>query len=245
MLSNQPLGVYGKLPSYGDFIHRNLPSPFMAGWDNWLQTFVSSSQEKMGANWLDIYLTSPIWRYALSAGVIDENQWTGIVLPSVDHVGRYYPFSIAIPLPGNINPCEFMSSNTRWYEYLEELALQALDGQISLEQLIENNEHEQLFIPMAYTKNVHNSDITALQVNLQFQEEVPMNVYSHLLDKLLLQNLQSYSVWSTIGSENIEPCLFTCKNLPSADKVCGMIDGRWSDWGWTQPYLNQQILGTI
>lgn len=242
MQLNQPLGVYGKLPHYGDFIHRNLPSSFMNTWDNWLQTFVASSQEKIGENWLDIYLTSPIWRYVLSAGVIDQNNWAGIVLPSVDQVGRYYPFSIAIPLPANINPCEFVASNTPWFEYIEELALQALDGQIDLEQLVENSEHEKLMIPMAYSKSGQPSEISSLQVNLQFQEETPMNTYSHLLDSLLVQTVQSYSVWSTIGSENIAPCLFTSQGLPTAERVCAMIDGQWAHWGWSQPYINNQSL---
>ena len=49
-------GVYGKLPSHGDFIHRNLPAGFIASWDEWLQLFVGGSKEYMGDAWLDIYL---------------------------------------------------------------------------------------------------------------------------------------------------------------------------------------------
>ncbi|OGI58559.1 MAG: type VI secretion-associated protein, partial [Candidatus Muproteobacteria bacterium RBG_19FT_COMBO_61_10] len=33
-------GVYGKLPTHGDFIQRNLPSAFVRQWDVWLQHFV-------------------------------------------------------------------------------------------------------------------------------------------------------------------------------------------------------------
>ena len=49
-------GVYGKLPAHGDFIQRNLPSAFVRQWDVWLQHFVAGAKEKIGADWLDVYL---------------------------------------------------------------------------------------------------------------------------------------------------------------------------------------------
>jgi len=234
--SDIPLGLYGKLPSYGDFIHRNLPGKFLNNWDEWLQTFVASSQEQMGEPWLDIYLTSPIWRFVLSAGTMDENHWAGIVLPSVDQVGRYYPFSIIIPLGNQLNPLEFMSTNGRWFAHLEELALQALDGQCSLEELLENAQHESTMVPMAYQKTGQQLTNTNQHINFQFEEELPMNVYAHMLDSVLTSTLNSYSVWSTIGSENIPPCLFTTQGMPSAQQLPAMIDGNWAHWGWPQTY---------
>jgi type VI secretion system protein ImpM len=237
LVKNIPLGLYGKLPSYGDFVHRNLPSHFITMWDDWLQLFVASSKEQIGDNWLDIYLTSPIWRFVLSAGVIDENHWAGIVLPSVDQVGRYYPFSIAIPLNNDINPLEFMSSNGRWFTYIEELALQALDGQLSLEELLEQGNHDAILVPATYSKTGQQPQGTNQHINFQFAEELPVNVYAHLLDSTLIATLNSYSVWSTTGSENILPCLFTVKNIPSAAQLPAMIDGNWTHWGWPQGYV--------
>jgi type VI secretion system protein ImpM len=232
-----PLGLYGKLPSYGDFVHRNLPAKFITTWDEWLQLFIASSKEQMGDSWLDIYLTSPIWRFVLSAGVVDENHWAGIVLPSVDQVGRYYPFSIAIPLSNDINPLEFISSNGRWFAHIEELALQALDGQCSLEELLEKANHQAAMVPMAYRKTGQQLTSANLHINFQFEEELPMNVYAHLLDSLFTSTLNSYSVWSTTGSENIRPCLFSVQGMPSANQLPAMMDGNWAHWGWPQTYV--------
>ena len=92
-------GLFGKLPAHGDFIYRDLPPSFINVWDEWLQGYVGSVKEQLGDAWLDVYLTSPIWRFAFGEGVIDENVWAGIMLPSVDRVGRYFPFSIATKLP--------------------------------------------------------------------------------------------------------------------------------------------------
>lgn len=234
-----PLGLYGKLPGYGDFVHRNLPAKFITPWDEWLQLFVSSSNEYIGEPWLDIYLTSPIWRFVLSAGIVDENNWAGIVLPSVDQVGRYYPFTIAIPLNNDINPLEFMSTNGRWFAHLEELALQALDGQLSLETLLEQANHEAVIVPMAYKKTGQQLTTASQHIDFQFEEELPMNVYAHLLDSLYTSTLNSYSVWSTSGSENIAPCLFTVQGLPAANQLPAMIDGNWAHWGWPKTYVTK------
>ncbi|WP_157822394.1 type VI secretion system-associated protein TagF [Psychromonas sp. Urea-02u-13] len=237
MNNEQTLGVYGKLPSHGDFVHRNLPTKFISTWDEWLQQFVSGSQEKMGEHWLDVYLTSPIWRFVLSDGIIDENHWAGIVLPSVDQVGRYYPFSMVIPLSSTINPFEFLSANSYWFEQIEELALRALDGQISLDELVVMTEHRKSMLPMAYRKTGQRiSGNSSQQINLQFAEELPSNAYAHLLDSLLTSNMGAYSLWSTSGSENIAPCLVNTRGLPSSSQIPAMMDGNWAHWGWTQPY---------
>lgn len=237
MNMQQPLGLYGKLPNYGDFIHRNLPAKFINVWDDWLQQFVSGSQTQMGEQWLDVYLTSPIWRFVLSAGIIDEQHWAGIVLPSVDQVGRYYPFSIAIPLPSSVNPFEFISTNGQWFEQIEELALRALDGQINLDELSEMSEHQKSLFPMSYQKTGQQlQGNCSQQINFQFAEELPINAYAHLLDSLLTANRAAYSVWSTSGSEKISPCLVSTLGMPLSSQIPAMMDGQWSHWGWTQPY---------
>ena len=130
-------GFFGKLPAHGDFIHRNLPASFINFWDQWLQGFVAGSREQLGEQWLDIYLTSPIWRFFFSTGVVDDNQWAGIMLPSVDRVGRYFPFSIVAQIDGRISPMDFLARQINWYETIEDACLAALDGQIVLDQLVE------------------------------------------------------------------------------------------------------------
>src|SRR5690625_7848268 len=94
MLKNSVAGFFGKLPAHGDFIHRGLPTRCVSIWDESLQGVIGASREQLGGNWLDIYLTSPIWRFALSPGLVDEHVWAGIFMPSVDRVGRSLPSSI-------------------------------------------------------------------------------------------------------------------------------------------------------
>lgn len=233
------VGLYGKLPTHGDFIQRNLPSGFISEWDAWLQHYVAGAKEKIGADWLDIYLTSPIWRFVFSHGVIDESHWAGILMPSVDQVGRYYPFTVAMRLPDYINPLEFISLQTAWYNEIEELALSALDGDYLLDDLMDEIASIDLNIDSSYMPRSALQDSYAMQIELEFEEQSVSSVYSHFLDALMVKLLRSYSAWATIGSERVAPCLFSVQNLPSVAKLPAMLDGNWRQWGWQQPYALQ------
>ncbi len=232
-------GLYGKLPTHGDFIQRNLPSVFVSEWDQWLQHFVAGAREKIGGDWLDIYLTSPIWRFVLSHGVIDENRWAGVLMPSVDQVGRYFPFTIAVQLPDSLNPLEFIALQSAWYNDIEALALRALEGEFTLDGLLEELMALEANVDTAYKPNAFPLDSYAMHIEMEFEEQSATSVYPHILDAMMVKLLNSYSAWTTSGSERVAPCLFSVQGLPAVSKLPAMLDGRWQYWGWQQPYLLQ------
>src|SRR5215470_14234575 len=98
------VGFYGKLPSHGDFISRSVADAFIDRWDAWLQAGMAQSRQDLGNDWLDLFLTSPVWRFALERGVIGGNAFAGILLPSVDRVGRYFPLTVVAELLPEANP---------------------------------------------------------------------------------------------------------------------------------------------
>lgn len=126
-------GWYGKLPALGDFASRRLPQSFVAGWDGWLQRGMAYSQEHLGAAWLDAFLTAPVWGFVLGERTLETQTWAGIVLPSVDRVGRYFPLTLAAPLPGFGFSAEALAALERWMDGLEEAARAGLDPQATVE----------------------------------------------------------------------------------------------------------------
>jgi type VI secretion system protein ImpM len=93
-------GFYGKLPSEGDFVTRRLPWEFTSVWDDWLQQGLQASREALGARWLELYLSAPIWRFQIAPGVCGPVGWRGLFFASVDRVGRYFPLTLAFVDPG-------------------------------------------------------------------------------------------------------------------------------------------------
>ncbi|KAF1026139.1 MAG: hypothetical protein GAK37_02721 [Pseudomonas sp.] len=130
---DQPVsGFFGKVISHGDFVSRRLPPVFLNTWDTWLQSGLQHSRERLGEQWLAVYLCSPIWYFALAAGVCDEQGWAGVMIPSVDRVGRYFPLTLA--MPGEDVPLlTRLEQDTAWYGQVERLALSSLNEGFSLE----------------------------------------------------------------------------------------------------------------
>lgn len=230
-------GVYGKLPMHGDFVHRNLPGTFVTLWDEWLQLYVAGSREQIGDEWLDIYLTSPIWRFVLSAGVIDSHHWVGIMLPSVDQVGRYFPLSIVVPVSHTLSPFEIITMQAPWFNELEDVALQTLEQELVVDALVDEIPVMDTSMSSAYTKSGQLMESNALQIDMEFEEQLPMSVYPYLLDSIITKSMNSYSVWATQGSERVSPSLFSVQGLPQAGYIPAMLDGQWSHWGWPQTYV--------
>lgn len=88
-------GWYGKIASLGDFASRRLSPEWVRACDNWLARSVAASNQLLGARWLEVYLSAPVWRFAWTPGVIDRDWWFGVLMPSCDNVGRYFPLVVA------------------------------------------------------------------------------------------------------------------------------------------------------
>ncbi len=243
MKVEQQIGLYGKLPAYGDFVTRNLPTSFVNIWDEWLQHFISGSQEQMGEDWLDIYLTSPIWRFVFSPGVIDQNMWAGLMMPSVDRVGRYFPVSLVQSFPSNISPVKFMLDQKEWFDGLEQHCLTALDGSVDADELISVVTEIPLSITQSYeaTFNLGEMGPMLFGLNAGEDENILSTAMPFMLNAALASGLSSFSLWQTSGSQLISPLLFSCQGLPPIGNVASMLDGQWSQRDWKIPYNTQQV----
>ena len=124
-------GWYGKLPHVGDFAARRLPDGFVRRWDRWLQRGLVSARGQLGERWLDAYLVAPIVRFWVAPGVLGEPGWAGLVMPSVDRVGRHFPLTIAHPLDALVAAL----AAREWFRALDTAARQVLDIEFSIDDL--------------------------------------------------------------------------------------------------------------
>ena len=127
-----PPGFFGKLPSRGDFVERRLDRAFCTAYDAWLQASMLASKASLGDAWLPAYLEAPLWRFAIEAGVCGPRATAGVIMASVDRVGRYYPLTIATHLDGPWPAAAFLALDS-WFADLETQALAALDDDCTFE----------------------------------------------------------------------------------------------------------------
>lgn len=229
-------GFFGKIPSHGDFINRRVSRMFLDAWDSWLQQCLSRSQENLGGAWLDIYLTSPLWRFYLSPGVAGEHAMTGIMMPSVDKVGRYFPLCITAEIQDNIASCDSAFANNWWYNTAEELALTTLKDDFDFDTFDKQVEELELLVTDSATMghiDQHPCGAMHLPLGSVVGASAPPSGLAHHF--LTLAHSSEYSLWWTSGSQRMQSCIIACTQLPSADGYTALLDGQWNHWGWYSP----------
>ena len=133
-------GWYGKLPCLGDFASRRLGGDFVEPWDRWLAEQLARWRQLEPERWLAGYLAGPSWRWLLMPGALAPGSaaLAGVLMPSVDKVGRYFPFTALVPLaPGWSPPGDAGQAGPLLaaLHRLDDLALDAMQDDWPIEQL--------------------------------------------------------------------------------------------------------------
>ena len=132
-------GWHGKLPSLGDFASRRLEPDFVGAWDGWLAAGLSALQQREPEHWLQHYLACPAWRFVLMPGLLpapfDHQAFAGVLMPSVDRIGRYFPFTVIAPLPSLPHSETDLRTLLSWLHDVDDLAVDALQDDWSIERL--------------------------------------------------------------------------------------------------------------
>ena len=132
-------GAYGKVPALGDFFRTGLPAEFVEPWDTWLQRLMVESRNALDTGFEAAFMSAPIWRFSLAAGLAGARPMIGIVMNSVDRVGRKFPLTLAAPLPGDADPVACHLRQEPLFLRLEETALDMLEdgrGKADLEEAL-------------------------------------------------------------------------------------------------------------
>jgi type VI secretion system protein ImpM len=218
------LGFYGKLPVRGDFVGRVLDGGFVDAWHDWIQGCIACSREQLGEEWQSRYLSAPLWRFLLGPEVCGPAAFAGVLMASVDRVGRCFPLVLAVAVPAPATPLRAMHEACPWYEAIEKLALAGLSDDLDPEAYDEAAAKvapPDLGLPAEAAFGLFLADPSAAEAGLA--------------DRFLADLARSYSLWSTTGSASFTPATVACRGLPSPQGFAAFLDGGWSRWGWKTP----------
>lgn len=210
------LGFYGKLASRGDFVGRGLPQSFIQPWDTWLAAGLHVSQQQLGEDWLNAYLVSPLWRFALAAGVCGPDAVVGVLMPSIDRVGRYFPLTVAQMLEPDQSLAALASAPDVWFEQVEALMLSTLDEGADF-SAFDDSVASLGFLPTASREPI--SRFAGLQ---RTGASDPQSRHRMLADLAC----EGASLWWGKGSERIAPGLMRCQGLPDAAEFGSYLLGQ-------------------
>jgi type VI secretion system protein ImpM len=204
---------------------------FVETWDKWLQNALTASKEQLGDRWLEIYLTSPIWRFFLSPGICGSMLWTGILMPSVDKVGRYFPLTLAVPLSGALHSLDVFLHAADWFGQLEQLALSTLEDNFDLVDLDEGLK-QQVFpnqtspdrVGVIHSAGADRHGKFTFHMALETIDSTAV-AFAQLALPYFAQAHPVHSLWCTTGSDTMRPCLQVYDNLPALDAFSKLLIG--------------------
>lgn len=232
------VGWYGKIPGTGDFIARRIPASFSEAWDRWLQAAMDGSRQRLGARWRDSFLSMPVWRFVLSPGLLTANAWAGIMVPSVDAVGRYFPLTVASALPSaSLDLVGTLLAAAPWLDEIEAIALSAIAPAVNsaaIDSAFTQRpfRHEWLRYPDAKDDTVpmrgSKAQMLCVPLGPRLRDERPAPALRMLAERLA----EPCAAWLAEESEVFGRCMLLCESLPPAEQYCAMMDGRWVERGW-------------
>jgi type VI secretion system protein ImpM len=229
------IGFFGKLPSHGDFVARRVDAVFQETWDAWLERAIAASKQELGGTWLDCYLTSPIWRFFLSDGVAGAACFSGIMMPSVDRVGRYFPFTVVVQLPNDTAPLTFTNAARGWFESVESLCVEALQATTfdlpRFDAALAATASELPAGMAAVSSSSFERGFDQWRWALRNMDEIDAGIGRALL-ATAHDALRPMTMWWTDGSEHVHPSVLLARHLPKPDSYSALLTGRWDEDRW-------------
>lgn len=143
------------MPSLGDFFRINASPGFVEPWDIWLQIGMQEVRRLLGSNWEVCFMSAPIWRFTLSAGLAGPDAMLGVLMPSMDRVGREFPLTLMTPVSGTPLLTDLYSGAESLFPFLEDIALNSLDDDMTRDKLV--NLLSQLSLDHVETINIPGS----------------------------------------------------------------------------------------
>lgn len=192
-----PIGAFGKMPSQGDFFWADLPAGFAAAWDPWLSGVMRHARQQLGERWQECYYSAPIWRFTLPPGQAGRFALAGVLMPSVDRVGRDFPLTLVAPIGANdARPLGHLR-HASMFEAMETIALGALE--------------------FTETQQSLRQKLVELRQNVILLPDSPPQAVPEVF-----ANAQGSGFWSALVDGRME--FMTTPQLPTARDLIAMID---------------------
>ena len=130
--------AYGKMPALGDFLRLGAEPGFVTPWDLWLQGTLLAARQNLGPRFEACYMSAPVWRFSLPPGVAGPQGAVGVLMPSVDRVGRQFPLTLLAQTGQDAQaPLRNLIWQSPVLDAVERLALDMLDDTMTREMLQE------------------------------------------------------------------------------------------------------------
>lgn len=225
--AHEPPGWFGKIAALGDFASRRLPGEAVRALDDWLARGLAASQARLGEGWLDVYLTAPVWRFAWAPGCLDGAWWFGVLLPSCDSVGRYFPLVVAQRRAQPPRDRIALDHLELWWQHVAAEALATLGEGSSLDGFEDALAHSPPWPTPGVAAALQFDEVPGA-VRLQAGPATPLaQLMGDLAQHELAGKLHGQSLWWPLAEPGERERLCVAQGLPDPQVFADLLGGGW------------------
>jgi type VI secretion system protein ImpM len=154
-------------------------------------------------------------------GLVTQSGWAGVLMPSVDRVGRHFPLTLAMELPTHAAAAYAVFEGAAWFAGLEDAALAVLDPTRGAEDLDEALAQSVLATPPAAAPDTSMHPLRALPSVEAFgplAEGEALRAWS--------ESTGWRALWWTRGRMDGDALMLGCAGLPTAEEFGRFLESR-------------------
>jgi len=216
-------GLFGKLVAKRDYIALATARGFLEAWEPWMQSCLSASRHDLGERWQQAFLTAPVWRFWLGAGICGSTV-LGAVMPSLDGIGRYYPLALHAIADADapIAPPD-VDTQDDWFGMAENFLLSTLAADVTFDEV--SSQLDRLAVPR--TRDRADSSTVRLGAGMTAIATDGVD-FATALAALRVSDPEIYaaaSFWWTAGGGSFRPLAVSCRGLPDPYRYSTLLTG--------------------
>jgi type VI secretion system protein ImpM len=218
-------GLFGKLGAKRDFIALATPRSFLEAWEPWMQSSLSASRHQLGERWQQAFLTAPVWRFWLGAGICGTTA-VGAIMSSLDGMGRYYPLTLhAIADAGAPIAPPDIETQDAWFGEAESFLLSTLAHDAAFDDISERLDG--LAIPRTLSRVTFGRNIVTLGDDMAAMATGGAD-FTTPMSALRAARPEVYaaaSFWWTAGGGDFPALALSCRGLPDPYRYSTLLTG--------------------
>ena len=240
-LASCTLGLYGKMPAVGDFVHRGFSPELLGSLDRFFRTTLNYARDEGTVE--SLKASEQSFTLHIRPAALCSSGFLGCVVPSVDRVGRVFPLCVGLEVP---SAPQSLRAPLPWISL--RLAIEVCGATYAAqEQEVGPDELMNRLPPadawselMAHSMPFASAGESTVPLvspsTTQFAFEGP-EARMDPLDKAVCSSLpmQAAALGAVITDTPVTQfgMFFATRSLLSWAAMAALFDGRWEHWGWT------------
>jgi type VI secretion system protein ImpM len=232
------IGLFGKMPSTGDFVSRALSPRLCDGIDRFLQAaLLAATAEGMDRSEL-LEHSMPVM-LTIRPGALCVTGFNGLCYPSCDRVGREFPMCVGLETAADSGHIPLSWPSNMLTRSLCQAISTALQQKLGPDELLEHLPTTEQWISYAREgapfDGLEEETVPPMAINQDHYIFIGPEASISVSGRALCTRIPSVAqaIGTIVGCDGAPAAFFGSRTLLSWTPFAALFDGRWEHWGWS------------